>query len=253
MSKQSFLSQHSLFTEKATIATPDDLTEQKIEKYGDKIIIDIPLKQIETQPQVRKSFEKNEIIELAEDIHSKGLIHPITIMKHPTESKKYLLLIGGNRYQAYQHLNRKKIPCIIKDYNDNSAQNALLQLAENMHRTDINPIELADALMKIKDETNFTLEQIAKAVGRNLDSIKQYSRISKLSAKEKETLIQQKATKNEILSYLAEKNIPKKKELTNPLFETEALNPYKDMPKDELIKKVKEAENFLKQAKALLK
>ena len=98
-------SQHSLFKKKTPIATKSDLIKNNINTHGDKIIVDIPLLQIITTPQVRRHFDNDKIIQLAEDIDQKGLIHPITIMKHPKEKETYILLIGGNRLNAAHYLN----------------------------------------------------------------------------------------------------------------------------------------------------
>ena len=85
------LRQHSLFQNKPKIATQTDLIEEHLNKHGEKIIIDIPINAIETKPQVRKHFNQDKIQQLAEDISEKGLIHPVTIMKHPIEKNKYIL------------------------------------------------------------------------------------------------------------------------------------------------------------------
>ncbi|RAP28760.1 hypothetical protein DID78_04505 [Candidatus Marinamargulisbacteria bacterium SCGC AG-343-D04] len=247
------LEQHSLFTQKSPISTKSDLTKDQIEKYGDKIIIDIPLSRIISQPQVRQSFEEKNIKELAEDIELKGLIHPITVMKHPEIDDKYILLIGGNRFLAFKYLNKPSIPSIIKNYTKDDTHLELLQLAENMHRTDLNTIELANAIMKIKEKTGYTLANIAKLIGRNVDSIKQYSRISKLSNKEKDHHIKNKSTKNDILIYLAKKDKETIHEFSEPLFKSTQLNPYTEIKKPDLIKKIKEAEDFLKIAKKIIK
>ncbi|MAQ64062.1 hypothetical protein CL647_06835 [bacterium] len=246
-------SQHSLFKKKTPIATKSDLIKNHINTHGDKIIVDIPLLQIITTPQVRRHFDNDKIIQLAEDIEQKGLIHPITIMKHPKEKETYILLIGGNRLNAAHYLNWETIPSIVKEYNDNTAQNEILQLAENMHRMNLNPIELSEAVIRIKEQTGYTLTKLAKVLGRNIDSIKQYSRINKLSESEKTYHIEQKSTKNDILAYLAKRELMTPKELNESLFDTITTNPYDHLSKNELTKKIHEAESFLKIAKKLLK
>ena len=110
-------------------------------------------------------------------------------------------------------------------------------------------------IMQIKEKTGYTLSQLAKRLGRTIDSLKQYSRINKLSETEKNYHIENKSTKNEILIYLADRELkkPKKEEKTQSLFKRIETNPYQNLSKDDLIKKVKEAEDFLKIAKNLLK
>ena len=179
MNKKKFnLAEHSLFKKPLSINDKNDIIKDRIERFGEKIIVDIPLDQIEIHPQVRKSFDTSKIKDLSEDISKKGLIHPVTVMKHKDKVNAFILLIGGNRYQAFKTLKKQTIPTIVKSYTEDSVQIQLIQLAENMHRTDINPIELSEALKEIKIKAKLSLSQLAKAVGRNIDSIKQYSRIS---------------------------------------------------------------------------
>tara|TARA_Y100000741_G_C18186007_1_gene531420 strand:+ start:24 stop:788 length:765 start_codon:yes stop_codon:yes gene_type:complete len=245
--------QHSLFKNPQKISSKADIISNHLNNHGDKIIVDIPLIQIITPPQVRKHFDKDKIIQLAEDIEQKGLIHPITVMKHPKENESYILLIGGNRLNAAHYLNWETIPCIVKEYNHDSAQNEILQLAENMHRMNLNPIELAEAVMRIKKQTGYTLSKLAKILGRNVDSIKQYSRINKLSDSEKRYHLEQKSTKNDILAYLAKRELSCEKEIKHSLFETITTTPYDHLSKDALLKKIHEAESFLKLAKKIIK
>jgi ParB/RepB/Spo0J family partition protein len=254
MSSNTF-AQHSLFKKNIQISSKSDLINDKLNKHGEKIILDIALSNIESMPQVRKTFEVDKIKRLAEDIQINGMIHPITIMKHPKKENKYVLLIGGNRVLACKYLNQDTIPCIVKDYQEDQAKNSLIQLAENMHRMDLNPVELAEAVMRIKEKTGYTLSQLAKRLGRTIDSLKQYSRINKLSETEKHYHIENKSTKNEILMYLAEREFkkPKRTEKTQSLFKQIQTNPYQNLPKDDLLKKIKEAEDFLKIAKKLIK
>ncbi len=249
------LKQHSLFQTKPKISSKADLIADHLDKHGDKIIVELPLTSIESTPQVRKQFNQNKIKNLADDINDKGLIHPITVMHHPKQKNKYILLIGGNRFLAIQQLNWDAIPCIVKTYNPNIYENELIQLAENMHRQDLNPIELADAVIRIKKNSNYTLAKLAKAIGRTVDSLKQYSRINKLSNSEKEFHIKKGSTKNEILTYLANRD-----KIKNPPTDEKALlfnnfktNKYEKLSLNELVKKMNEAEEFLKIAKKIIK
>ncbi len=250
------LEQHSLFQRKPKIASRDDLIENQLDLHGDKIIVDIALSNISSFPQVRRYFDDEKIKRLAEDIDAKGLIHPITVMKHVKKENAFILVIGGNRFLAAKYLNWDCIPCIVKPYSDNAAENELLQLAENMHRMDLNPVELSDAIIRIKQHSGYTLSKLAKALGRTVDSLKQYSRISQMQPEEKKFHIEKRSTKNEILEFLAKKKKSQQERYKSesiPLFTSECTNPYKLFPKHELMRKIKEAELFLKQAREALK
>ena len=105
--KKSILNKHSLFNSIKSIQNKTDLIDNKLELYGEKIIIDIPIHQISIQPQVRKTFDKDKIQLLANDIKSKGLIHPVTVIKDQKNNNGYILIIGGNRIEAFKLLNKK--------------------------------------------------------------------------------------------------------------------------------------------------
>ena len=244
------IAKHSLFKQKKSIFSKQELIEERIELLGDKIILELNLDDIEIHPQVRTFFDKKRIEELAHDINEQGLLHPITVMKHPQKVHTYILVVGGNRFKAFQLLNRPQIPAIIKPFTENNSEIKLVQLSENLHRSDLNPIEFANALTSIKAETHYTLEQIAKIVGRTIDSIKQYSRISKLSDKEKEFHIKQKSTKNDILKYLAKREKEKKEENKNQLTLFNLSNYQNPIAKtiDDLEKKIEAARLFIKSA-----
>lgn len=253
--KKSILNKHSLFSTHKKVHSKEDLINKKINLHGEKVIIDIPLNLIEVRPQVRKTFDKSKINLLAEDIKSKGLIHPITVMQHDKKNNYFILIIGGNRLEAFKLLCKKNIPAIVKKYSNNDGDIQLLQLAENMHRNDLNPVELADALFNIKKLTGLTLDQIANAVGRSIDSIKQYSRISKLTKSEKEFHIKNKSTKNEILLHMAKskKNKSSKAylEFIKPKNKTNKEN-LSSTQKEQLIQQIKDAEQFIQAAKKQL-
>lgn len=253
--KKSILNKHSLFNSNKSIQNKTDVIDNKLELYGEKIIIDIPIHQISIQPQVRKTFDKDKIQLLANDIKSKGLIHPVTVIKDPKNKNSYILIIGGNRIEAFKLLNKKSIPCIVKQDLNDEGDIQLLQLAENMHRNDLNPVELAEALLNIKKITGYTLNQIAKTVGRSIDSIKQYSRISKLTKEEKTYHVTIKSTKNDILNYLSNKTKSKHKKSYLTFVKTTNKSEKKDQQKNELEalkKQIKEAEKFIIEAKKKL-
>ena len=254
-----------LFQISDQIESAEDFTNQKLKKYGSDILVEIPLKDIIVENQVRSSFSEESITQLATSIKKEGLLYPILAMKHPTEEKKYILLVGESRFRAFQKLKKETIPARIKPFIQNNGDRKLIQLTENIQRKNLNAIDLADSFMAIKDDLNITLEQLSKRVGRSLDQIKKYSRIANLSTEEKIQL--NTSTFKDIMNYLSNKKIKSapgalsKKPDQLPLFkETKtslklssfSLN-FKKESKDNLQKKIDECEQFLKLAKKKFK
>ena len=254
-----------LFQISDQIESAEDFTNQKLKKYGSDILVEIPLKDIIIENQVRSSFSEESITQLATSIKKEGLLYPILVMKHPTKDKKYVLLVGESRFKAFQKLKKETIPARVKPFIQNNGDRKLIQLTENIQRKNLNAIDLADSFMSIKDDLNITLEQLSKRVGRSLSYIKQLSQIHNLSAEEKNSLkdLGFKELRNYTISKKT-KSIPgilSKKTDQLPLFkETKtslklssfSLN-FKKESKDTLQKKIDECEQFLKLAKKKFK
>ncbi len=253
-----------LFQISDQIESAEDFTNQKLKKYGSDILVEIPLKDIIVENQVRSSFSEESITQLATSIKKEGLLYPILAMKHPTEEKKYILLVGESRFRAFQKLKKETIPARVKPFIQNNGDRKLIQLTENIQRKNLNAIDLAESFMAIKDDLNITLEQLSKRVGRSLDTLKLYSRVSQLDNKEKEFHKNNNTGIKELRNYLKSKSVTvtlSKKTDQLPLFkETKtslklssfSLN-FKKENKDTLQKKIDECEQFLKLAKKKFK
>ncbi len=117
---------------------------------------------IDEEFNCRGQFNKMEVAELAKDIeektlmlpHQLGLIQPVTIrVLTPDEvvksGKAYGLVAGFRRYFAFEVLKRNEIPCVIL-HNITPAQAAIINLSENVQRKDLNILQEAHALAKLK-------------------------------------------------------------------------------------------------------
>ncbi len=180
--------------------------------YEDKIVLEVPLDQIHVKDQVRKSFDPASIEQLSKNIEQNGLLHPIIVMK--IDGTNYQLLVGENRYRAFTLLGREGIPCVIKSFIQSPAEIKLIQLTENIQRNNLNPVEIADALMAIKKEGGYTLKEVGEKISLSEDSLKRYSRISQLTNQEKEMVVLKKMGIKKIQNYLSSK-----KSVTRDTFE----------------------------------
>lgn len=125
----------------------------------------IPVNQIVVNKQHRAAFE--EIAELAESIKELGLIQPLLV--RPRSDQKFDLVAGERRLRAAKELNLKNVPCDIREITDGEV--AALQLAENLMRKNLNPIEEARGFDDVIKKNGFTLERVAKIYGRNKSTI----------------------------------------------------------------------------------
>lgn len=88
-----------------------------------------------------------EVVDLAKDIDTNGLMNPILLQDWPSPQFKYRVVCGHRRFMAYRLLKRTTIPGMIRD--DLTQKQALtLNLSENLKRKDLNMLQEAKALEK---------------------------------------------------------------------------------------------------------
>ena len=126
--------------------------------------------------QPRKAFDKEKLDALTSSISEIGVILPIIVTKK--ESGRYMIIAGERRWRAAKAAGLKKIPAIIKDYEDKEA--AEVALIENLQREDLNPIEEAKGYKSLIDGFSMTQEEISKRVGKSRSAITNSLRILNL-------------------------------------------------------------------------
>jgi len=125
--------------------------------------------------QPRKNFADDKIEELAKSIEIHGVIQPILVRP---SGEGYEIVAGERRWRAARRASLKKIPCIIKELDEE--QNMLLSLIENVQREDLNPIEEAAALNQMMTTFGLTQEEVSKSIGKSRPYIANALRLLKL-------------------------------------------------------------------------
>lgn len=130
---------------------------------------------IPNSAQPRKNFDEAKLNELAESIRSNGVISPLIVR----ESKNgYELVAGERRWRASRIAKLKRVPCIIRNFDDR--QNAIVAIIENMQREDLDPIEEALGLKSMTEKYGFTQEQVSTSLGKSRTYIANSIRLLKL-------------------------------------------------------------------------
>ncbi len=143
-------------------------------------IAEIAISKIEVNPfQPRTDFDQMELRELAESIKVQGVIQPVTVRKLGFD--KYQLIAGERRLRASQMAGLEQIPAFIRVANDE--QMLELALIENIHRKDLNAIEVAISYKRLIEECDLTQEKLSDRLGRNRSTITNYLRLLKLPPK----------------------------------------------------------------------
>jgi len=135
-------------------------------------ITTIPMADIFADPtwNCRGSVAPIDVTELARDIEHSGLQQPIVIRPIDNNKYKYQIVTGHRRYTAFKVLKRDFIPCFIN--NDLTETDALvLNLNENIHRKDLNIMQEAHAIYKLKLE-GFSINNVAEAINKSSGWVK---------------------------------------------------------------------------------
>ena len=137
--------------------------------------------------QPRAYFKQDELDGLAESIRQNGIIQPL-IVTHTEATGSYELVAGERRLRASKLAGLKKVPVVLMEVNDHDT---LLELAliENVQRTDLNPIEEAQAFEKLIEKFSYTQEDAAKHVGKKRSTVTNLLRLLKLPKHIKEDII----------------------------------------------------------------
>lgn len=128
----------------------------------DKVVVEIPLADIDLTKQPRKVFKGIE--DLAKTIEENGLLQPIVVQKISEKKGRYELVAGERRYRAHQHLGRSTIEAYVREVAQTTAQLRDLQLIENLQREDLDPMEISIALNEYLEE-GLTQQDVARRLG----------------------------------------------------------------------------------------
>ena len=165
----------------AILQSPDtDITSKDISgNYVAGAIANINIKRIEANPfQPRTDFEEKSLVELSQSIREQGIIQPLTVRKLGYDH--YQLIAGERRLKAAEMAGLKDVPCYIRVANDE--QMLEMALIENIHRKDLNALEIAISYQRLIDELNLKQEEVSQKVGKDRATIANYIRLLKLPA-----------------------------------------------------------------------
>ena len=131
--------------------------------------------------QPRLDFDEEDMQELVHSVQEIGVLQPIVVRPSREQGKeKYELIMGERRWRASQRAGKDTIPAIIRETQDQDLlRDALL---ENLHRSQLNPIEEAAAYQQLLEEFGATQEELARRIGRSRPQISNTIRLLKLPA-----------------------------------------------------------------------
>ena len=131
--------------------------------------------------QPRSVFDEDAMAELVHSIQEVGLLQPVVVrpMGADEAGPRYELVMGERRWRATQEAGLTTIPAIIRETDDTDMlRDALL---ENLHRSQLNPLEEAAAYAQLLEDFGCTHEELATRIGRSRPQISNTIRLLKLS------------------------------------------------------------------------
>jgi ParB family chromosome partitioning protein len=162
---------------------PVEALESGITRNAD-LIVELDVDELTPNPdQPRARFAESEILGLAASIQAVGLLQPIIVRK---SGAGYCVIAGERRLRAAKLAGLKKIRSIVIEADE--AENLTLALIENIQRTDLNPIEEAEAYKVLIDRFNLTQQDIAARVGKDRATIANLLRLLQLPPEIKDAL-----------------------------------------------------------------
>lgn len=145
-------------------------------------VLEVSVEAIAPNPlQPRQSMDAEALTELADSIREHGLIQPLIVtrdVEEDGEGTEYQLVTGERRWRAAQMAGLSNVPVIIKEAT--SRQKLEWALVENLQRTDLNPLEAANAYRMLMVEFGLTQEQVAEEVGKSRTAVANALRLLRL-------------------------------------------------------------------------
>ena len=137
---------------------------------------ELPVDAIRPNPrQPRSVFDEEALAELVSSIREIGVLQPVVV--RPV-GDGYELIMGERRWRATQEAGLDTIPAIIRETDDaDLLRDALL---ENLHRSQLNPLEEAAAYQQLLDDFGCTHEELATRIHRSRPQISNTLRLLKL-------------------------------------------------------------------------
>jgi ParB family chromosome partitioning protein len=122
---------------------------------------EVAVDQIQHNPfQPRKAFDEDELSRLSASVKTHGILQPLVVRR---VGEQFQLVAGERRLRAAQEAGLSKVPVRVVDFNDQQTLEAAL--VENIHRTDLNPIEKAQGFKEYLDRFQVSQEQLAERLG----------------------------------------------------------------------------------------
>lgn len=165
--------------------------------------ITLKISQIEpNKEQPRTEFDPEKLETLSDSIKKYGVLQPIVVKK--LDNGFYKIIAGERRWRAAKLAGLKKIPVVIRDFDDQETME--IALVENLQREDLNPFEEARGYKELMDLFSLTQEQVAQKVGKSRSAVANSVRLLSLCDEIKDLVLKKELTVGHVRALLATDN-----------------------------------------------
>ena len=144
---------------------------------------EIPIHEVRENPRnPRTMFDDDELDELAHSLREVGVLQPVVVrpISVTADGESFELVMGERRWRAARRAGLESIPAIIRETSDDDLlRDALL---ENLHRSQLNPLEEANAYQQLLDDFGCTQDELGDRIGRSRPQITNTLRLLRLPA-----------------------------------------------------------------------
>jgi len=149
--------------------------------------------------QPRTRFDEEAIAELTESVRTQGIIQPLVVTP---EGEGWTIIAGERRWRAAQRAGLEEVPVVVREVAD--ARELLeLALVENLQRSDLNPLEEAEAYAALQEKFGLSQEEVAARVGKARTTVTNSLRLLRLPEEVRELLRDGKLTAGQARPLLA--------------------------------------------------
>ncbi|MFG6444624.1 ParB/RepB/Spo0J family partition protein [Microbacterium sp. P06] len=161
--------------DQAAVARAED-DAQLVAVPGARLIQVDPHKIVPNPRQPRMNFDADDLAELVHSVREFGVLQPVVV--RALGDGTYELIMGERRTRASREAGLATIPAVVRDTADeNLLRDALL---ENLHRSQLNPLEEASAYQQLLEDFGITQEELATRIGRSRPQISNTIRLLRL-------------------------------------------------------------------------
>jgi ParB family chromosome partitioning protein len=150
--------------------------------------------------QPRSVFDDEGLEELAASIREQGVVQPLVVT--PAGGGGFTIIAGERRWRAARRAGLAEVPVVVRAVGD-ERELLVLALVENLQRTDLNPLEEAEAFRSLQEGFGLSQEEVAQRVGKSRPAVANALRLLKLAPGVQDLLRQGQLTAGQARPLLA--------------------------------------------------